>query len=135
MFPTFHPAHAALKAGDPCPFPLALSRARAVACHRSESAARGGDYPDPCSFIAPAGRESKSNLHDLLPTATGASEHGHPVAAGVPPAVKPGILPGAMGVPTLSSAPPGGRMPHSTARDPPLQHDRESSSFALLGRK
>jgi hypothetical protein len=37
------------------------------------------------------------------------------VAAGILPAVEPGILPGGIAVPQARGAPPGGRMPPSTA--------------------
>jgi hypothetical protein len=50
-----------------------------------------------------------------LPLDRGASGDRDPVAAGILPAVEPGILPGGMAVPRNSSAGPGGRMPPSTA--------------------
>jgi hypothetical protein len=58
---------------------------------------------------SPCGFQALSSPGCPLPGVTCA------VAAGILPAVEPGILPGGMAVPQPPSAPPGGRMPPSAA--------------------
>jgi CheY-like chemotaxis protein len=82
-------------------------------------------------LLARAKRLSKSRAGVPPARVPGASEDSHPVAAGILPAVEPGILPGGMAICHAPQASPGGRMPPSTAGKMPAATAQVGGSTGL----